>query len=307
MLTKRVQVAGKIESVEGTAETLAGVDAILAINPTFKPTTPMNKRDNVTSSLSPFASVPGSRSAVIEFDCELKGSGTAGTPPEYGKFLKACGFAETISAGTSVTYAPATANVSSATLALYIDGVRKLIFGARGNVSLKLYSGEIGLLHFTFTGADYNITDQAMLTSGLAYQTTKPPAIINVTFTIDSLAAILSKIDINMNNVIKIREAMSKASGYYSAVITDREASLSLDPELVTVATYDWYGKLRSGNEGALSAVIGATAGNIITVTSPKVQYTGINPGNRNNLATLGIDCQLNRNTGDDEISIAFT
>jgi hypothetical protein len=307
MITQRSQLAAKIESVEGTAETLAGVDALLVINPKFKPTTAMNARQNITLSLSPFAEIPGARSATLEFDVELKTGGALGTPPEYGKLLKACGFAETTVVSTSVTYLPASTSISSLTLALFIDGIKKQIIGARGDVSLSIKTGGIGLLHFVFTGADFTVTDAALLSTGLAYQTSKPFPFLNATFTVDSYAALLSSLDIKMNNKVQLRDSINKPSGYTSAWITDRTPSMTIDPELVTVASYDFYGKLRSGNEGALSTVIGTGAGNIITITAPKVQYTGTTPADRNGIATLGIDCQLNRNAGDDELSIVYT
>jgi len=365
ILAARTQLAAKIESVEGTAETLAAADALLCSNPTFGPDTPMGERDPVSASMSPFASVPGKRSATMEFDIELKASGTAGTAPALGKLLKACGFGETISApptwaastaysvddlvvpttgnnyrykctvaGTSdtseptwpttpgqtvvdgtvtweceylpITYDPASADIPSITLAFYMDGVCKKIWGARGNVSLRLEDGLPGALHFVFTGADFSVTDAALLT-GVSYETTKPQPFLNASMQIDSYAALLGLVEINMNNSIKLREDVNKESGYLSAVITKRLPVMSLDPEMVTVATYDWFGKLRSGNEAAFTATLGSTAGNICTITAPKVQYTAIAPGEREGIRTLGIDCQLNRNSGDDELKIKFT
>jgi hypothetical protein len=76
---------------------------------------------------------------------------------------------------------------------------------------------------------------------------------------------------------------------------------------MVLVATYDFFGKLRSGSEGALTLALTGSAGNITTITAPKVQYTGVKLSEKSGIRSLGIDCQLNRNAGDDEIVIAFT
>ena len=110
-----------------------------------------------------------------------------------------------------------------------------------------------------------------------------------------------------MANVVTLRGSVNALSGYLSAIITGRKPTMTFDPEMVTVATYDFYGKLRSNNEGALSTVLGASSGNIITNTAPKVQYVGINPADRGGINTLGMDCRLNKNSGDDELSIALT
>jgi len=238
---------------------------------------------------------------------ELKGSGTAGTAPALGKLFKACGFGETVVAITSVTYAPASSSISSLTLALYNDGVIFKMWGARGNVSLKLDAGKPAMLHFVFTGADFTVTDGVMLSSGIAYESTKPQPFLSATFTIDSYAALVSALEFNMNNEVALRPDVNSGSGHKSAIITGRKPSLSIDPEMVTVATYDFFGKWRSGNEGALSALVSGSAGNICTITAPKVQYTGADLADHSGIRSLGIPSQLNRNAGDDELSIAFT
>lgn len=307
MIVKRAQIAAKAEATEGTAETLAGADAFLAMNINFNPEIEMGARDNVTSSLSVFSQVPGARKATMEFDVELKGSGAVATAPALGKLLLACGFGEAIVAATSVTYKPASTGIGTMSLALYNDGVRYGIFGARGNVSLKLEKGKPGLLHFVFTGADFTVTDVAILSSAVSYETTKPVPFLTATLTIDSYAALLGALEFNMNNEVALRSDVNASSGNKTAVITGRKPTLSIDPEMVTVATYDFFGKWRSGNEGALTLALTGAAGNICTITAPKVQYTGAKLADNSGIRSLGVDCQLNRNAGDDELVIAFT
>ena len=300
-------MTAKAEAVEGTAETLAGADAFLAENINFNPETEMGDRNPVTSGLSQFSKVAGARKATMEFDVELKGSGTAGTAPAIGKLLISCGFAETLVAITSATYKPASTGDKSMSLAMYNDGVRYGVFGARGNVSIKALKGKPVMLHFVFTGADYTVTDAALLTTGVTYEATKPLPFMAATMTLDSYAALIGSMEFNMNNDIVLRDDINAISGHKSAVIAGRKPSLSIDPEMVLVATYDFFGKLRSGSEGALTLALTGSAGNITTITAPKVQYTGVKLSEKSGIRSLGIDCQLNRNAGDDEIVIAFT
>ncbi|MCE5265673.1 MAG: hypothetical protein LLG97_19365 [Deltaproteobacteria bacterium] len=307
LLVAKTQIAAKAESAEGSAEVLAGADVFLAENVKFTPSILSNKRKPTAASLSGFAAVPGLRSGQMEFDVELKGSGTAGTPPALGKLLKTCGFGEATVAVTSVTYTPASSAISSMTLAAYMDGMIKKIWGARGTVSIKLESGKPAYLHFVYTGADFSVTDGAMLSAGVSFETTKPIAFQGGALTVDSYAAVISLLEINIGNKVSLRPDAAATSGHKSAVIAARDPVMTFDPETVLVATYDFYGKLRSGAEGALSAVLTGSAGNICTITAPKVQYVDVKPAEREGFRTLGIDCQLNRNTGDDELSIAFT
>lgn len=307
MILKRAQLAAKIEETEGDAQTLAGADAFLAENIAFNPTTAMEQRNNVASSLSPFSQVAGVRSATMEFEVELKGSGEKGTAPALGKLLKACGFGEAVVVSASATYTPASTGLSSLTIGLYNDGVRYQIQGARGNVSLRLEKGKPGRFRFVFTGAEYVVGDVAMLSSGVSYETSKPQPFLSASLSIDSYAALVGLLEFNMGNEVTLRDSVNTASGHLSAVIAGRQPTLSLDPEMVTVATYDWFTKLKTANEGALTATLGATAGNICTISAPKVQYTGIRVDGKSGLRSLGVDCQLNRNAGDDELSIVFT
>jgi hypothetical protein len=307
MIVKRAQLAAKAEVTEGSAQVLAGVDAFPAQNITFNPAIAMAERPNMSSSLSVWPQIPGSRQATMDFDMELKGSGAVATPPALGKLLIGCGFAETIVAATSVTYKPASTGITSATLAMYNDGVIYGLFGARGDVSLKLDKGKPGLLHFVFTGADFTVTDGAMLTTGVAYESTVPKPFMAATMTIDSYAALVGSMEFKMNNEISVRDDANASSGHKSVVITGRKPALSIDPEMVLAATYDFFGKWRSGSTGALTLALTGTAGNICTITAPAVQYTGGKMADKSGLRSLGIDCQLNRNAGDDEISIAFT
>ncbi|MBN2060701.1 MAG: hypothetical protein JW882_09835 [Deltaproteobacteria bacterium] len=306
MLIERAQIAAKLESEEGTAETLTNAEALLVFNPKFNPEIEQFRRNPVRSTLSQLASVSGKRRATLEFDVELKGSGTKGTPPEYGDLLKACKMSETIVAVTSVTYAPASSGDSSITLALYEDGVCYKMWGARGDMSLKLKAGEPVMIHFVFTAADFSVTDVALLT-GCSYDATIPQPFMNASFQVSSYSAIVENLDLALKNKVALRPSANAASGHLSAVITNREPGGSLDPEMVLVATEDFFGDWRSGTTGALTATIGSVAGNIATITAPAVRYTGISPADREGIRTLGLDFDLAMSSGDDELSIALT
>lgn len=299
------QLAAKIEAVEGTKETLAAADAMLHKNIAFSPVIEQYARDLLRGTLSRDPSVSGSRSAKIAFDIELVGSGTAGTAPYWGPLMKACGFSETVVASTSVTYKPATNNLSnSMTLAGFMDGVIKRLWGARGNVKLTMEAGKPGLLHFEFEGADFEVVDGALLSP--TYSTT--PAPLSASLSIDTYAAVASKVEIDVANKLAKRESINAPSGFLSTLIIGRDPKGSLDPELTLVSAYDPYGKWKTpGTLGSLSIAATGTAGNIITVTCPKVRYVAISDQDRGGLRTLGLDFQLCLSTGDDEISIALT
>lgn len=93
MLTRKRQLAAKIEAVEGTAETLAAADAkLLVYNPKVNFDVAMFDRNPARPTFSNIGKIPGKRPAGLSFRLELRGSGAAATVPEWGKLLQACGF-----------------------------------------------------------------------------------------------------------------------------------------------------------------------------------------------------------------------
>lgn len=93
MLTRKRQLAAKVEAVEGTAETLAAADAkILVYNPKVNFDIAMFERNPARPSFSNIAKIPGKRPGALSFRLELRGSGVAVTVPEWAKLLQACGF-----------------------------------------------------------------------------------------------------------------------------------------------------------------------------------------------------------------------
>lgn len=302
---QRSVLAAKIEAVEGTAETLAAADGILALEALWTPQRDILPRDPFRPTLSQMTSVTGKRTGRLTARVEGKGSGTAGTAPELGKLLRACGFGETIVPATSVTYAPASTGLSTITAARYMDGKRSLIAGARGNVRFGGAVGEFVIFDFDFIGVEDTQTDVALISP--TYQTTVPRPLLSTGFTLQSYSAICRSFSIDMGNVLVPRQDMSKASGHASVYIGNRRPTANFVVEDKLVSVKDWLAILDAGTEGALNIVVGSVAGNIMTINAPKVRITGITPQEDNGLALLSLDAELNMNAGDDELTIALT
>lgn len=312
ILTNRQVLAAKIEAVEGVAEVLAAADAnVQLLQPaTFEPNITMFKRSLLDVSLSAFKMIPGTRLAKIMCQVEVKGSGTAGTAPALGKLNKACGLGETVVAVTSVTYKPvsALASIPTLTIAVYVDGVRQQIRGARGNRKYTGKNGEPGIYDYEFIGIYDAVTDVALPTpSGV--ETTVPVALLTAQFSIAAFSAFISQLSFDLANHLEPRPDINKAEGYISTLLTDREVKGSFDPEMELVATHDFYGRWLAGTTGVLTWRYTGSVGNILVVSAPVCQYTKIAPANRNGIATLGADFLLVRNTtaGDDEFTEVWT
>ncbi len=306
LVNREVILAG-IESSYGTQATLTGTDAVLVESPSWSHEgARMVERNNVKGSLAKDKSVFAGTLKQVTFDVELKGSGAAGTAPEIGVLLRACGMAQTIVASTSVTYRPASTAHGSATIMYYSDGIRHVLTGCRGTVSFSLEAGSFGKASFTLTGHEATPTDVSLVTP--TYDTTVPPPLINVPFSIGSYSAVITTLSVDLSNTIATPSSISAANGYGEILITARDVNGSFNPDQVTVATKNYIGEWKAGTNGALTTgVIGSAAGNRYALSAPACYYREIAPGDLDGKRIFEISCGFAESSGDDEIALAFT
>lgn len=378
------QVAGKIETVEGTAESLTATDAkVKAYNPRIEFSPDMFPRNWARNTYSKVGKLTGKRPGSYPFGVELKGSGTATTEPEWSKYLKACGVkisalrsitigavsngpfqhrelitgtnsgatgyvimatangtttlyyvavgtvnfesAETITGGTSGATAT-TGSTSSAvgkvwepltdqslvpslTLAGYesiigsSSGLKKLLKGCRGSCKFNFKSGEPVMMDFNFMGVEAGITDISLLT-GISYETQIPPVLVSAAFSIDSVAAKISMLDIDFGCNLSPRDDVNDSRGLLSFIIGGRDVVGSFDPEMLAVASHDFHSKWFNNTEMALDITIGSTTGNKFRFYAPKVQYTDVKDQDRGGIKIAQTVFDLNQSiaaVGDDE------
>jgi len=223
------------------------------------------------------------------------GSSGASTPTSAG-----------VTTDQGFCYIPDSTTPSSATVARYMNGMRQMIHGARGNVRVACVGGEPAFLDFDFLGVYNAPTDTAVLSP--TYETTVPPAFLSVGFMVQDYSPCFGALDVDMANVLTPRECASQSTGVISTFITDRDPGGSIDPEMALVATHDFYGKFIAGTTGYLASEWGSSAGNTIVVAAPRVQYANVGDGDRGGLALATLDLEFKSTLagGDDEIQIAM-
>lgn len=153
-------VLAKIESQTGVDATpVQATDAILVESPQVDPEVNLIETDEVTGSLDRDGPVTGGIRAKVSFACLLKGAGAAGTAPEFGKLLKACGFAETITA-TAIPAAPEACAAGGSTTTA--------VLGTTAAATAQLYRGMPIVLSGNQSGtsfiSDYTAAKLATLT-----------------------------------------------------------------------------------------------------------------------------------------------
>ena len=307
-IIQRQVILAKIESTYNTDPTPTNTDnAILVENvQSGHDGVRMIERPAVRPSIGSLPQVYAGRLGTISFDVEVKGSGTAGTAPEYGPLLRACGIAETIVAVTSVSYKPASTSHESVTIYCYMDGRLVKYTGCRGNVSFAAEAGTRGLLSFSMTGHISLVTDASLPAPTL--QSTIPVPFINASFAADSYAAIISAFNFDLSNTLVTPPNPNATDGYAEIRITKRDVNGSFDPEATVVATYNWITKWVSGATYALATgTIGSTAGNRWALSMPAIQYREVSHGDRDGIFTHDVAFGACESSGDDEFTLLFT
>lgn len=312
LIKNRIFLA-KLETVIGTDPTpTVGSNAVEVRNLKMGYSAAVLTRDNIRGNISQVAPVIGSRFVDISFDVEMKGSGAVGTAGQLSAILQACSFAETASAGSSVVYLP-TSVQNAKTITIYVynldAGSARLhkITACVGNVSFKIDAGQIAIASFTMKGK-YNLPTDVALPSTPTYESTTPPAVENAAFSLNSVTSlILKSLGIDMGNVTSTLDDISSPNGINKFIVSARMPKGTFAPEAALVVGYDWWSDWVASTKRALSVTVGATAGNIITITAPKVVIDSIKDGDNQGVLTTDNSFQLGLNAGDDEIQIKFT
>ena len=228
------------------------------------------------------------------FSVELAGSGTAGTAPQYGKALKACGLNEDTATSGTVKYEPVSTSFGSVTIYYLVDGVRHKVTGCRGTFSINASVGEIPTINFSFTGIYVPPTSSTIVTP--TYSNQADPLLFKngntTSFELLSFAGALQSFAFDLGNSLVYRELVG---GSKEVLITDRACtgSVSMEAPLVgtSTGTFDYFAKAVDDDValGNLQFTHGTTAGNIVQFTSSKVDIGDVNYGDQDGIAMLEI------------------
>lgn len=237
------------------------------------------------------ADIPVGEGIKLSFSMEVFGSGAPATPPKHGPLIRAAGYTQTIGA-SDVTYDEnAAADCDSVTIYWYNDGILyKALGGIVTSIKGNLAVQDVGKLDFEligmFGGQAAMVSDQAIVTP--TFGTLQlPPVWQAAALAIDSYAAVVSKLEFTIANEVVKRLSANATNGIlrYSLNPMKRKIDGSLDPEMAALATYNPWSHWETPTTGALTATLGASAGNRLVLNAPAVQKAapkiGARDGNR--------------------------
>lgn len=204
----------------------------------------------------------------------------------------------------------------SASLSIMEDGVRKLARGARGTVRGTMQVGEPGFFEFDYRGVEAGTTDTALVT-GLTYDTTIPPKFQGsniLTIALEDATApvnpCITSFSFAVENELAERECANDAEGVTSVKIPSRKLTGTVNPEMVSVATFPWHAKAKAGTVHRITITLGTVAGNIIDIILERVQFMTPKEADRNGIDTLDVDFRAIKDqvnsSGDDELFLVM-
>lgn len=268
---KKVLLA-KIETTYGTDAVATGAaNAILATDIKISPMEGQDvSRELDTPWLGAQATIPADLHVKMSFRVEMQASGTLGTAPAWGPLLRACGVAQTISAGVSVTYNPVSSNHESVSMSLHIDGTRYRMLGARGTAKFTVNPQGIPYIDFEFWGlweaaaaiADPTPTLTAFINPLLASKTNTP------VFTVAGNALPMRSFTMDLANSVERRFLINS----HSIIIVDRADMIETSVEAIDLGTWNPFAVAAAQTKVAVVLNHGTVVGARLALNAPTAQ-----------------------------------
>lgn len=200
----------------------------------------------------------------------IPGSGAAGTAPPTALLLKAVGASETVNAGVSVvyTFAGAIASTTPVTIDTYIGNTYKVQTTACvGDATFRFLPGQRAIADWSLNGTYTAPTEAAG--SAVIEVAASPEPCKGLACTLNSDTLILKSITIPLNNETDVPNYdLNAVTGVSTPNLIDTNPAMEIVAVMPALATANYYTDLLAETEMAFSMVIGATVGNILTVTA---------------------------------------
>jgi hypothetical protein len=305
-------ILAKIEATYGVDSTPGAADALLVSDVSIELRHNNVDRALVRGSMGASEQLVGTRSIECSFTCELAGSGTAGTAPAWGRLLRACGCAETVTAGQRVEYNPISSAFESVTIYYFLDGLRHIALGCRGTVEIRAPLGERPVLAFRFVGLDGGASAVANPSPTLsAWQTplvVTDPSTGDVTLgcsyatgSISGGTALPSRgIEFSLGQDAKFIPLL----GGDRVEITGRETTGRMTLDLTAAQEATMISEIDANTLTSLGLVHGTAAGNTIVFYAPSVQRINPRVEDVEGRALVSMELRLTPSAGNDELRI---
>ena len=313
---RNTAILAKIESTYGTDSTpTEGANALLVSNVSINPLSAANvDRDLVRPYMGASEQLVGPANIELSFDIELSGAGAAGTAAAYGPLLRACGFAETLSASIRAEYNLVTPVADSVSIYYFSDGVKHIAKGCRGTLSLKMSAGGRPVLSFKFLGLDGGVT--AASPSALTLTAFKTPTVISEPNTGDLTCGATytaatptltggtgypsQGIELDLGNAVNYTPLL----GGESVDISQRQVTGKILLDLTAAQEVTFMASVKANTLQSLGLMHGTTAGYKVMIFMPAAQLINPSKSEVNGKLMIGYDIRALPSSGNDELKI---
>ncbi len=313
---RKTIVLAAIETTYGVAPAQVAANALLMSNVEMSYTSNNKNREVIRPYLGASEMLVGDDYITFTFTIEMAPSGIAGTAPQWGKLLRACGMAEVITATSRVEYVPVSTGQESIAISYYIDGMRYLSNGLRGTFEIVLAIGDTPKLKFTFTGRYFGAANDVANANG-NYSAWKVPQVITNANTGDikfgsaySSGSVTGGepyasrgLNFSLGNGVSY-QSMLGATSADRVLITSREPTGSITLDLDAATEELFRADMRLNVTSSMSFEFGTVAGSKIVIFAPSVQRLNPKIEDQDGVAMTAMDLRFLPVSGNDELRI---
>lgn len=305
MKTNRRAMRFALESEynDGTTTPESATDGILMREITVTPLSGSNiARNFVRPYYGNSPQAPGEKHVEAVFELEWNTSGELGTPPPWGKLLRACGWSEVIQEGERVIYSPVSEDEDSGVFFCNVDGNLHKGRGARGTPAITVNAENMPVIRFTYRALISPVTQEQLPNvvlsqwrDGLAVNSdnTEPLEFMGATVPFDQFSLDMS------GQVVH-----NKIVGSNDIEITGRTPSGQLRIEDPGVGTVNYFQMSQNAATGALKLVHGKTPVERIEISMRKVGFESPTYSDQDGIQMLSINYSPEPVDGNDEVMI---
>jgi hypothetical protein len=245
----------------------------------------------------------------MEVGFYLKGSGTAGTAPEFDKLMRICGLAPVPVALTSQSYKVMDSAFESGSIKVNLNGLQYLINGAKVyELSIPMKGGSVVLCTAKIRGLYAEPTAVAWGASTIT-DTTKPLLCTTSVLTLDGTSYVMP--EFNLKFATNVDELLSVNASSATGVdeITSVDRSITGDFMVVRAAGNDteFWTKLTGSTVLAMLQTGWGVPGNKVDIDMANLQLTDLEPieigGREGYKGTFQVNSHA---TADSEFRIKF-
>jgi len=263
-------------------------------------------RPVIKGSMGNAPNIIGKKLIKVDLEIELKGSGTAGTAPEYAPILEACGLTGTLVPTTSVSYQPSTTAVtvaSGVTLRVFYDGMLYEVTGCAGTMTVDMTIGNIIVATVSLQGAYKEPVAAAIGTiSTVPFDTSGPIVGDVVDIVTDGGAVKAAAFAMDFGNDVQEHYVL----GDHQFSVANRAPTLTLTKDSVGLPA-EW-AALAAGTDSVMSGTFATQgAGNSLAFTAPVARRSGVTYSERAERDTLDLTYGLFESAGNDQFTFTFT